>query len=197
MLPCLSDVGRSKISIFIFSNMTDKQSIRNIIKERFKNLTDRELLFKSQNIVNQLIIDPEFINAKNILTYWPLPDEVDIQSINLSYFLTKTIFLPVIEGDNMGIKKFWNIPELEKERKFGIFQPIGTYFIDYELIDLIIVPGRAFDKSGNRVGRGKAYYDRFLSKLSVSKIGVCFDFQVFDYIPVDEHDIKMNKIIYA
>ena len=62
-------------------------------------------------------------------------------------------------------------------------------------IDLVIVPGIAFDKQNNRMGRGKAFYDGILNKLSGVKVGVCFRFQIVENVPTDEHDIKMNYVI--
>ncbi|HQG08910.1 MAG TPA: 5-formyltetrahydrofolate cyclo-ligase, partial [Dysgonamonadaceae bacterium] len=68
-------------------------------------------------------------------------------------------------------------------------------FVDFDSIDLIIVPGVAFDRKLNRLGRGKGYYDRLLSQLKSPKIGICFDFQLLESIPVEDWDIKMDMIV--
>lgn len=60
---------------------------------------------------------------------------------------------------------------------------------------MIIVPGVAFDNNNNRLGRGKAYYDKLLKESKSYKVGVCFDFQLIEEVPVDEYDIKMDLII--
>jgi 5-formyltetrahydrofolate cyclo-ligase len=78
---------------------------------------------------------------------------------------------------------------------FGIPEPSGELFKDYNEIDLILVPGVAFDIENNRMGRGKAYYDKLLSSLKAFKLGVCFDFQLLQSVPTDEHDIKMDRIL--
>lgn len=79
---------------------------------------------------------------------------------------------------------------------FGIMEPQADAFTDYEQIDLILVPGMAFDRHGHRLGRGKGYYDRFLSQAKdCYKIGVCFPFQLVDEVPTDEHDVRMDEII--
>ena len=62
---------------------------------------------------------------------------------------------------------------------------------------MVVVPGMAFDAQGNRLGRGKGYYDRFLPKVQAYKIGMCFAFQHFDYITHEAHDVKMDEVIYA
>ena len=79
---------------------------------------------------------------------------------------------------------------------YGIMEPCGEVFTDYDSIDVAIIPGMAFDKQGHRLGRGKGYYDRFLSKIpKVYKIGLCFSWQLVDEVPCDEHDIIMDEII--
>ena len=79
---------------------------------------------------------------------------------------------------------------------FGILEPTGKLFTDYEKIDVVVVPGMAFDKEGHRLGRGKGYYDRFLAKIrNTYKIGLCFPWQLVDNVPTDEHDILMDEIM--
>ena len=75
-------------------------------------------------------------------------------------------------------------------------EPTGPLFADYSKIQLAIIPGMGFDRQGNRLGRGKGYYDRMLAKLSHAyKIGVCFPFQLFDKIPTDIYDITMDEVL--
>ena len=74
-------------------------------------------------------------------------------------------------------------------------EPVGENFMNYNKVDLIIIPGVAFDRKKNRMGRGKGYYDRFLSKMKAPKMGICFEFQLFDDIPNDENDVKMDYIV--
>ncbi len=77
---------------------------------------------------------------------------------------------------------------------FNILEPQNEpYTGDY---DLIVVPGVAFDRKGNRIGRGRGYYDRFLCKhLNVKRIGICFDFQLVDEVPTEPNDIRMDEVI--
>ncbi|MDE6120259.1 MAG: 5-formyltetrahydrofolate cyclo-ligase, partial [Muribaculaceae bacterium] len=78
---------------------------------------------------------------------------------------------------------------------FRIEEPDGTDTVDIENIDLIVVPGIAFDRLGNRVGRGKGYYDRLLSRSRAVTVGVCYDFQMVDEIDTDGHDIPVDFVI--
>ena len=75
-------------------------------------------------------------------------------------------------------------------------EPTGDVFSSLDKIELVIVPGLSFDLKGNRLGRGKGYYDRFLKLVPQAyKLGLCFDFQKVDAVPVEDYDIKMDEIL--
>ena len=79
---------------------------------------------------------------------------------------------------------------------YGIEEPTGELFTDYADIDFIVVPGVAFDRNGNRLGRGKGYYDRLLPRIpSAYKAGICFPFQLVEEVPAEPFDIRMDEII--
>ena len=105
----------------------------------------------------------------------------------------KQLILPTVVGDDI-VPVALTATTIFKEGDFHIMEPQNApYDGDF---DLIIVPGVAFDRLGNRLGRGRGYYDRFLAKhLSVKRIGICFDFQLVDEIPTEPTDIKMHAII--
>ena len=80
--------------------------------------------------------------------------------------------------------------------QFGIGEPTGEEWKDLGAVELIVVPGVAFDKQNNRMGRGRGFYDRLLkSTPNAVKVGVAYDFQMLDTIPVEPHDVKMNRVI--
>lgn len=128
-----------------------------------------------------------------------MPDEVPTQGL-LDELVSegKTVLLPrVISDTEMEVRRYTGKEDLRKGA-FGIMEPTGTLFTDYERIDVAIVPGVAFDRDGHRLGRGKGYYDRFLSKVPlVYKIGVCFPSRLMDKVPADKYDILMDEIITA
>ncbi|GAG30094.1 unnamed protein product, partial [marine sediment metagenome] len=88
--------------------------------------------------------------------------------------------------------------ELEKGKK-GILEPKKEYYrlFSPEDIDLVIIPGVAFDLSGNRIGRGFGYYDNFLRKVrsSAKIVALAFEMQMVKKIPNDKNDIPVHKII--
>ena len=78
---------------------------------------------------------------------------------------------------------------------FRIEEPDGDDTVDINDIDLVIVPAVAYDRRGNRVGRGKGYYDRLLSRSKATTIGICYDFQLFDEFDTDEFDIPVDYVV--
>ncbi len=129
------------------------------------------------------------------MAYWSMDDEVYTHDFILKWHNKKKIVLPVVKGNELELKSFSGLDNLIKGESYGIEEPSGDIFDQPEKIDLIIVSGIAFDKTNNRLGRGKAYYDKLLKSTKANKIGVCFDFQFLASIPVDKHDIKMDLVI--
>lgn len=173
--------------------MTSKTEIRSAIRALKKRHSREELQAQSDIIMRKLEQHTDFISAQKIMLYSSLPDEVQTQAFIEKWRLLKHIILPTVVGDDI-------IPvELTPDTgfavgDFNILEPKNVaYTGDY---DLIIVPGVAFDRQGNRLGRGKGYYDRFLCQhRATKKIGLCFDFQLIDNVPVEETDIPMDEII--
>lgn len=149
-------------------------------------------------IIERLKQHPKLSSAHTILLYSALPDEVQTQSlINELVLQGKTILLPkVIDNTNMELRQYTGTNDLSTGA-YGIMEPSGKRFTDYATIDLAIIPGMAFDSKGHRLGRGKGYYDRFLSQLTPKtiKIGLCFPWQRVDYVPTDENDVSMDYVI--
>lgn len=175
----------------------DKKELRKQIRNRKRQFTADELNELSVPVMNRLLGMPEVINAKTILLYYSLPDEVNThQTVELLARQGKTVLLPkVIDGENMEIRIYESSEDLT-EGSYGIMEPNGKLFTDYDKIDTAVIPGMSFDADNNRLGRGKGYYDRFLKNIPQAyKIGVCFDFQKEQNIPHDEYDIKMDTVI--
>ena len=173
----------------------EKKAIRKQIKEIKKDYSYEEKKRKSELIFNQIEKLDAFLKAEIIMAYWALDDEVFTHDFIQKYKNEKKFILPVVNGDRLDLKEFTGSSNLKAENHFGIGEPDGELFEQIDKIDLIIVPGVAFDKSLNRLGRGKAYYDKLLKNSKALKVGVCFDFQMLESFPVDEYDIKMDLII--
>lgn len=171
-----------------------KGELRKHIKQLKKQHQGAEAT-DSQLIMQALEADIHFQNAQTVLLYHSLGDEVNTHAFIDKWCSQKLVLLPKVVGDDLELHIYRNADELAIG-SFGIAEPTGGLFTDYDKIDFVAVPGMAFDKSGNRLGRGKGYYDRLLPKLtSAYKVGVCFPYQIVDDVPVEPTDITMDGII--
>lgn len=173
-----------------------KKELRKIVKQRKAELSHSEKLRLSNTIWAKVEQLPEFKSAKTILAYWAMSDEVQTQDFILRWQAEKRFILPVINGDELELREFNGVDELKECDNFKVLEPHAGKLVDTTEIDLIIVPGVAFDKQGNRLGRGKAYYDKLLRNSVVYKIAVCFECQIVDNVPVECTDIQMDKIVH-
>ena len=176
----------------------DKKALRAEIRRRKAGYTPAELAAMSRKICDSILDDGVFWASHYILLYSPLPDEVDVTPlISTAFNAGKTVLLPVVDGENLVLKRFAGFKSMSKGA-FNISEPTGEKFptSDYSKIDLAIIPGMSFDHHRNRLGRGKGYYDRLLPYLpNTYKMGICFDFQYLDEIPSEVWDIKMDEVI--
>ena len=171
-----------------------KKALRAEIKEKIAELSPDEKTRLSEMILSEIEQLPEFKKAKNILLFRSLPDEVITHDFLDKWREHKCLLLPAINGDELELR-YYEGGENLKTGSFGIQEPQGELFAEWDNVDVILVPGVAFDRNRNRLGRGKGYYDRLLPKLSGVKIGVCFPCQLIDRVPCREWDVKVDKII--
>ena len=128
------------------------------------------------------------------MLYYPHRKEVDTKPI-VDYLQkhSKIILLPKVKNFDLLPIRIYSLDDLYVGYA-GIREPKGKVYDGK--IDVVIVPGVAYDKYGYRLGYGKGYYDRFLPKVDpVIKIGLAFDFQILDKLPHDPHDVKMDYIV--
>ena len=171
----------------------EKKELRANIKALKKQHTKEQLLEQSEKILAKLEQHPDFVKSHKIMLYSALPDEVQTQAFLEKWHLKKQIILPTVVGDDI-IPVEFAADTAFAVGDFNILEPQNEpYTGDF---DLIVVPGVAFDRNGNRLGRGKGYYDRFLfHHLEVNSIGICFDFHLVDEVPSEPFDIRMDEVI--
>ncbi|MBK5720518.1 5-formyltetrahydrofolate cyclo-ligase [Dysgonomonas sp. Marseille-P4677] len=172
----------------------EKSKLRKEISSIKKGYSSNELYNRSNEVLSVLELTGVFQDAKNVFIYNNFDDEVQTLEFISKWSSEKNFYLPVVESDNLVFRPYAETTGF-LQSSFGIMEPIGDNFTDYRLVDLIIIPGVAFDRYMNRLGRGKGYYDRFLTKLKAPKLGICFDFQLLDKIPVEANDVKMDYIV--
>ncbi len=183
----------------------NKPELRKEIRNRKRQFTQAQLGELSLSAISQLNNHPKVKASHTLLLYYSLPDEIDTHEwIEELVTKGKQVLLPVVKEDkNMILRKYTGKQDLA-EGSFHIMEPIGKTFSEsrYPEIEVAIIPGMSFDQEGHRLGRGKGYYDRFLSRLrdkagAIYKIGVCFGFQEEHNIPSESHDIIMDEVIFS
>ena len=170
-----------------------KEDVRRNVKARKTVLNEAEKDLAASAVFDILEKTAAFIMSNNILIYHSLPDELSTRRFLDKWASRKKFFLPRINGLNLEI-----LPYDRSSLRLGTFQieePTGDETCSVSEMDLIVVPGVGYDPYGNRVGRGKGYYDRLLPESNATKIGVAYDFQVFDQIEAEPHDAKVDIII--
>lgn len=173
---------------------SEKIALRKRIAETKRKYTSEELLEMSREVLSVLEIIGKFSDARKICIYNSMKGEVETRFFVDKWIHEKEFYFPVVDGQDIVLRKVQEDTVYAKS-PIGVYEPVGENFDDYGKLDLIIVPGVAFDRRCNRLGRGKGYYDRFLSKVNAPKIGICFDFQLFNTIPAVDRDIKMDMIV--
>lgn len=174
----------------------DKQELRKQIRAAKKAVPFCEKLQRSKIIMQRLEQLDRFRQAGTVLLYWSMEDEVQTHDFVNRWYKEKRVLLPCVDGDDLRLRQYTGPECLKAGEQFGIGEPTGPEFTDLEQVELIIVPGVAFDRKGNRMGRGRGFYDRLLkSTPKAFKVGVGFDFQLFDSIPTEPFDVPMDEII--
>lgn len=175
----------------------NKNELRQWIREQKRRYTADERAAFSASVWTRLERHPRFRAARTILLYHSLPDEVQTPGFLRRWGTDKQLLLPVVKGNDLELRSYTGEANLHTGA-YGISEPAGTAVTDYAAIDLAVVPGMAFDAAGNRLGRGKGYYDRLLTRLrrsGVYIIGVCFDFQKVETVPCEPHDVRMDEVL--
>ena len=172
-----------------------KTELRKEIADLKKQISTEQKQQEARAVFSKVETLSEFKSAENILLYWSTSDELSTHEIIEKWSNRKQIILPTIVGDKLILKPYMPGQNMKKGA-LSIWEP-DTVDNFTENIDLIIIPGIAFDSDKNRLGRGKAFYDRFLANKCLVKIGVGFDLQLLSHIPSKKSDIKMDKIITA
>lgn len=178
-----------------------KLQIRREILNIRNSIDESQRILKSKIILNKLYRLSEFKKSKKILFYVSFGSEVNtIDAIKKTLSINKLVILPKVDSKNRNLKLYQidKIEDISPGYK-NIFEPleIEDKFFRITDIDLIIVPGVAFDPYGNRLGYGGGYYDIVLSRKNVNTktIALAFEEQLVELLPTEEHDIKVDIII--
>lgn len=172
-----------------------KDEIRSELRAKRRALTAEEQESLSGKITKRLISLPCISQAETIMIYMSAFKEPS--TFEIAEHLKKAqkkIVVPISNTKDYTITPVYLSGTLAAGA-YGIPEPMRRETADIKTIDVALIPGIGFDRTGSRIGFGKGYYDRFLAEFKGLKIGICYDFQILADIPSSEHDIKMDLII--
>ncbi len=182
-----------------------KDTLRQRIIHVRDSLSDSKYLALSQAISNRLFALPEVRSARTVHVYWPMiaQHEVDIRSlIDRLLHANKQIVLPVVvnyQRPPVRGRRLQHVAYTADTRlrvnKWGILEPGGSKSIPVEALDVVIVPAIGADRHGTRIGHGFAFYDAFLSELTIPCVCPVFADCLVDSIPVEKHDRPVSVIV--
>lgn len=173
-----------------------KKAIRAEVKQRKGRLTAQEKAQQAVATFRNLSQLEAFRDAKTVMLYCALPDELDTYLFMGEIHGGKRVALPVVNGEDLLIREYAGQACLQAVPPFGVLEPQETAIIAPLEVDIAVIPGIAFDSEGWRVGRGKGYYDRLLARMpDVCRVGVGFSCQGYEHVPHEAHDMRMDYVI--
>jgi 5-formyltetrahydrofolate cyclo-ligase len=178
----------------------EKKEARAEVQRRVARLTGPERAEKSARAFRLLSELPEFRAARTVLLFVSIPDEIDtLPIIRRALANGKTVVLPRCEMKTHRLL-LYSISSVERDLvpgPYGIPEPTGNMAVPPAQIDFVLVPARAYDGHGNRLGRGAGFYDRFLADpaLKATPCGIAYEEQVLPHVPHDPHDLPVRIIV--
>ncbi len=175
-----------------------KEALRTRVRSELKKMTPADRAGASSKLRALLEAQPLWKQARSILFFAPLPEEVDVWPLFSDALAAgKVVALPRFDAETKtyiacGVR---DIAADLASGRFGIREPVESCAPIKGPLDLILVPGVAFDLKGGRVGRGAGYYDRLLAAFAGPRCGVAFDEQIAEEIPCEDHDLAINYIV--
>jgi 5-formyltetrahydrofolate cyclo-ligase len=176
-----------------------KASLRVQVRALLKNLPAVERAAAAARLCARLRELEIWYRVRSVLLFAPLPDEPDVWPLLVETVAAgKTVTLPGFDPGTNGYLARHIIDPINHVAtgRFGVREPLESCApVPLNRLDLVLVPGVAFDLRGGRLGRGQGFYDRLLSAVDGLKCGVAFDEQIVDTVPVGPMDVRLNCIL--
>jgi 5-formyltetrahydrofolate cyclo-ligase len=176
-----------------------KASLRKQLKSALAAVGPGEMVARSAQACRRLIATREFASARCIMLYLPMPAELDVTAaIASAWAAGKRVAVPKVDWDA------WRIVPVRCDSfdnlvvgRYNLREPAGALPAPLDEIDLVVVPGLGFDRSGRRLGRGGGFYDRLLADSGLRAVlcGVCLDCQLVDHLPSEAHDRPVDMLV--
>ena len=176
----------------------DKKALRCEIREKKRAMTESEIFSRSQRL-GELFADTEvYRNAKSVYGYLPYNQEVrTVPMLQKALSDGKRVAVPKVYGDTMRFIWLEDLSKVEKS-EMGIPEPIADDPVADDPTALVLMPGVAFTKNGDRMGYGGGYYDRFLAaEPNHPTVALCYEFQMVESLPTEEFDIPVDLVLWA
>lgn len=176
----------------------DKQALRKQIRQKKREMTEEEIVTKSEQLGRLFAASEAYREAKTIYGYLPYNQEVRTTAM-LQKALEdgKRVAVPKCYGDKM---RFIYLNDLSKVEPgyCNIPEPIEDEPIADDPTALVLMPGLAFDPQGHRMGYGGGFYDKFLAmEPDHPTLALCYDFQMLDHLETEAHDVPVDLVIWA
>ena len=176
----------------------DKKTLRREIREQKRAMSETEISSRSERLGELFATTEAYRNAKSIYGYLPYNQEVrTVPILQKAIADGKRVAVPKVYGDTM---KFLWLDDLTKVEKsdMGIPEPVADEPVADDETALVLMPGVAFTKTGDRMGYGGGYYDRFLAdEPNHPTVALCYAFQVMETLPTEEFDIPVDLVLWA
>lgn len=176
----------------------DKDELRQVMVKKRDQMPAHFIYRVHDAICERMLAWPIFQAATCVAIYVSVRKEVDTHRlIDQALEMGKQVCVPVTQGKGvMAFQALFSLDELQPAR-FGLLEPAydAAQVVVPEGLDLVMMPGIAFDKSGNRLGFGGGYYDRYLAHCDATRVALAYGFQVVAGIPTESHDICMDWLV--
>lgn len=178
-----------------------KAELRAVLRQRAASFAPEDRIAWSREICDRLSGLPELARASRVLSFWPLPEEVDLRPLHVHLASRgATLCLPRVDWATRTIEPVSTNPTGRDliETRYGLRQPPeGVPATPLGEIEAILAPGVGYDPHGGRLGRGAGFYDRLLARVrsGAGVVGVCFDGQIVPELPIEPHDVRVAVIV--
>ena len=176
----------------------DKKLLRREIREKKRAMTEEEIVSRSEKLAELFVRSEAYQMAATVYGYLPYNQEVrTVPMLEQALRDGKRVAVPKIYGDTMRFIYLEDLSAVEKNR-MGIPEPVLDTPVAEDITALVLMPGLAFTKNGDRMGYGGGFYDRFLAEEpNHPTVALCYDFQIVDSLPTEEFDIPVDTVLWA
>lgn len=176
----------------------DKTALRRAIREKKRAMTEEEITSRSKRLEELFLASEAYRNAKTVYGYLPYNQEVrTVPMLEQAIRDGKRVAVPKVYGDTMRFIYLDDLSQVEKS-EMGIPEPILDTPVAEDKTALVLMPGLAFTKQGDRMGYGGGFYDRFLTdEPEHPTLALCYDFQIVESLPTEEFDIPVDTVLWA